>query len=89
MESSGGSANQQSGEPGFGGDAKAQALTKEEVAEQQAKADELRKQIELNQEYEEKLKAEIVASTPFVSDLMDLGVLKEEYAENKFENCFD
>jgi len=26
---------------------------------------------------------------PFVSDLMDLGILKEEYAANKFENCFD
>jgi len=41
MEPSG-SANHKSG------DDKAQALTKEEVAEQQAKADELRKQIELN-----------------------------------------
>ena len=28
-------------------------------------------------------------STPFVSDLLDLGILKAEYADNKFENCFD
>ena len=26
---------------------------------------------------------------PHISDVMDLGILKEEYAANKFENCFD
>jgi len=26
---------------------------------------------------------------PHISDLQDLSVLKEEYKENKFENCFD
>lgn len=46
-------------------------------------------QIVLNQEYENELKNQINESTPFVSDLMDLGILKEEYKENKFENCFD
>lgn len=26
---------------------------------------------------------------PFITDLMDLSVLREEYRENKFETCFD
>jgi len=26
---------------------------------------------------------------PFVSDLMDIAVLKQEYAENQFEHCFE
>ena len=43
----------------------------------------------LNVEYENQLKQQIKDSTPFISDLMDLSVLKEEYAENKFENCFE
>lgn len=45
--------------------------------------------IELSNEYENKLRQEINESQPFISDLTDLGVLKEEYRENKFENCFD
>lgn len=40
-------------------------------------------------EVENKLKQEINDNTPFISDLIDLGVLKEEYKDNKFENCFD
>ena len=47
------------------------------------------KQIALNQEYENQLRQEINNTTPFVSELMDLQVLKAEYAENKFEVCFD
>ena len=28
-------------------------------------------------------------SMPHISEMMDLGVLKEEYKANKFELCFD
>ena len=64
-------------------------MTPEQIAAYQAQQDENRKMIELSIDYENKLKQEIIDSTPFISDLMDLGVLKEEYRENKFENCFD
>ena len=64
-------------------------MTAEEVEAAQKKLDEERKMMELSQEVENRLKAEIAESTPFVSDLMDLATLKEEYAHNKFENCFD
>jgi hypothetical protein len=64
-------------------------MTSEQIAAYQAQQDENRKMIELSIDYENKLKQEIIDSTPFISDLMDLGVLKEEYRENKFENCFD
>lgn len=64
-------------------------MTPEQIAAYQAQQDETRKMIELSIDYENKLKQEIIDSTPFISDLMDLGVLKEEYRENKFENCFD
>lgn len=63
-------------------------MTPEQIAAFQAQQDETRKMIELSHDYENKLKQEINDSTPFISDLMDLGVLKEEYRENKFENCF-
>jgi len=45
--------------------------------------------MELSQDVENQLKKEIAESTPYISDLLDLGVLKQEYASNKFENCFD
>ena len=64
-------------------------MTPEQIAAYQAQQDENRKMIELSIDYENKLKQEIIDSTPFISELMDLGVLKEEYRENKFENCFD
>ena len=64
-------------------------MTSEQIAAYQAQQDENRKMIELSIDYENKLKQEIIDSTPFISELMDLGVLKEEYRENKFENCFD
>jgi ubiquitin thioesterase protein OTUB1 len=35
------------------------------------------------------LKQDINNTTPFVSDLLDLAILKAEYSENKFEVCFD
>ena len=63
--------------------------TKEELEEAQKKLDEERKLMELNQEYENKLKQEIAESSPHISELLDLSVLKKEYAQNKFENCFD
>ena len=64
-------------------------MTPEQIAAYQAQQDENRKMIELSIDYENKLKQEIIDSTPFISELMDLGVLKEEYRENKFENCFN
>ena len=45
--------------------------------------------MELSTEYENKLKQEIAESSPHISELLDLSVLKQEYAQNKFENCFD
>ena len=42
-----------------------------------------------NAAYAEEIRREINESMPHISDLMDLGVLKEEYKANKFENCFD
>lgn len=35
------------------------------------------------------IKKEIEDTTPYISDLLDLIILKEEYRDNKFENCFD
>ena len=51
--------------------------------------EEIMKQIAQNEEYANQLKKDIEESSPFVSDLLPLEVLKEEYRENKFENCFD
>ena len=55
----------------------------------QEQQDEIMKQITLNQEFENQLKQEINNTSPFVSELLDLRVVKAEYSENKFENCFD
>lgn len=52
-------------------------------------SDSLMAEISANQEYENELKKQIEDSTPYVSDLIDLGVLKVEYHDNKFEACFD
>lgn len=49
----------------------------------------MQKQIELNVEYQNQLKKDIEDTMPFITDLVDLAVLKEEYRDNKFENCFD
>ena len=43
----------------------------------------------MNEEYQNKLKQEIEDQMPFITDLVDLAVLKEEYRDNKFEVCFD
>lgn len=43
----------------------------------------------MNAEYEEQIRNEIKENSPHISPLLDLGTLKEEYKENKFENCFD
>jgi len=55
----------------------------------QEQVDELQKQIELNVEYQNQLKQEIENSMPFISDVIPLEVLREEYKDNKFELCFD
>lgn len=43
----------------------------------------------MNEDYQNKLKQEIEDKMPFISDLVELGVLKEEYRDNKFELSFD
>jgi ubiquitin thioesterase protein OTUB1 len=43
----------------------------------------------LNAEFEAQIRQQINESMPHISELQDLSVLKEEYKENKFENCFD
>lgn len=55
----------------------------------QAEVDALHKQIALNEDYQNLLKKEIEDQMPFISDLTDLGVLREEYRDNKFELCFE
>jgi ubiquitin thioesterase protein OTUB1 len=55
----------------------------------QAEIDEMQKNIELSENKINQLKEEIEKNSPYISDLVDLGVLKEEYRDNKFENCFD
>ena len=52
------------------------AKTKEEVEEEQRKIEEERKLIEMSNAYEEQLKKEIAESSPYISELMDLSVLK-------------
>lgn len=47
------------------------------------------KQINLNNDYENEIRKAINESMPFVSDIEDLSLIKSEYAENKFELCFD
>ena len=64
-------------------------MTAEQVEAAQKQLEEERKMMELSQEVENQLKREIAESTPYISDLLDLGTLKQEYAHNKFENCFD
>ena len=64
-------------------------MTQEEIEEAQKKLDEERKMMELSNDYEQQLKKEIAESSPYISDLLDLSELKQEYASNKFENCFD
>ena len=54
----------------------------------QAEVDELQKQIALNEDYQNQLKKDIEDQMPYISDLVDLGVLREEYRDNKFEVCF-
>ena len=66
-----------------------QELTKEQIEARQRETDEIRRMIELSNDFENQLKKEINESMPFISDLTDLAVLKEEYAQNKFEDCFD
>lgn len=51
-------------------------LTQEQIEARQKEADELRRMIELSNEYENQLKKEIQETTPFISDLTDLTVLK-------------
>ena len=46
-------------------------------------------QDQLNFEYENQIRQEVKDNSPHVSELFDLSVLKQEYAENKFENCFE
>ena len=55
----------------------------------QSKIDEEMKQIELNQQYMNDIKKEIEENTPFITELLDIGVLVVEFKENKFESCFE
>ena len=64
-------------------------MTKEQIEARQKETDEMRRMIELSNDFENQLKKEINDSMPFISDITDLGVLREEYAQNKFEECFD
>ena len=56
----------------------AQKVINERIAQDQA-----------NAAFAEEIRREINESMPHISELTDLGLLKEEYKENKFENCFD
>lgn len=55
----------------------------------QLELDEMQEQIRLNEEYSNKIREEIEASTPFISELTSIEVVKAEYADNfKFGECF-
>ena len=43
----------------------------------------------MNENFMNDIKKEIEDNSPFISDLLPLEILKSEYAENKFEACFD
>ena len=50
----------------------------------------MQKQIVLNEDYQNQLKLEIEQQSPFVSDLLQLNVIKFEYRDNfKFGECFE
>ena len=55
----------------------------------QEQVDDMQLQIRLNEDYQNQLKKDIEDQMPFITDLLDLAVLKHEYRDNKFELCFD
>jgi ubiquitin thioesterase protein OTUB1 len=55
----------------------------------QADIDKQRKEAQQNDDMINEIKKDIEESMPFVSELMDVQILKEEYRENQFEACFD
>ena len=59
------------------GDAQQKPRTQEEL-------DELHKQIALNNEYQNQIKKDIEEQMPFISEVKDIQVVVQEYAESKF-----
>ncbi len=70
-------------------DAAPTQMSDADLAAAQKVVDERIAQDHANAAYAEEIRREVNESMPHISDMMDLGVLKEEYAANKFENCFD
>jgi len=64
-------------------------MTDAEIEAAQKAIDDQIAQDHANSAYAEQIRKEIAESMPHISDMADLGVLKEEYKENKFENCFN
>ena len=65
-----------------------QKMTAEEVEAEQKRVNEEIEQSRLNAEYEQEIKNLEKSSNPHISDLLDLSILKDEYKDNQFENCF-
>ena len=64
-------------------------MTQEEIEAAQKEIDERIARDHANAAYEAEIRREINESMPHISELLPLENLKEEYKENKFENCFD
>ena len=57
-------------------------MTQEEI-------DEMQKQIKLNEDFQNQIQEEIENSSPFISDLTPIDIVKAEYRDNfKFEESF-
>ena len=50
--------------------------------------DEIRKQIELNNDYQNQIKKDIENQMPFISELFESSVVSNEYVGTKFESSF-
>ena len=65
-----------------GGQNQDQSQPKQQTQEE---LDELRKQIELNENYQNELKKDIESQMPFISEVLDTQVVMAEYTGTKFE----
>ena len=50
--------------------------------------DEIRKQIELSNQYENEIKKEVAEQMPFISEVLETSVVAFEYTDTKFEESF-
>ena len=59
-----------------------------EAKKTQEDLDELHKQIELNNKYENQIKKDIEEQMPFISELLETSIVQHEYTDTKFEGSF-